>query len=80
MTLVEQGFIIMLLGMAVVFLLLLVLVGSMMLMPKVLKYISIFLPETVEESTSPVRVSSDEEMVAVAIAAIMHKGYALHTR
>lgn len=68
----EEGLIIMLIGMGVVFLFLGVMVLSMEIMGRVLQKLNRLYPEPVEEPTSAVCApTEDTERIAVAIAAVM---------
>lgn len=68
----EEGLIIMLIGMGVVFLFLGIMVASMGVMGRVLQKINLLYPEPVEEpATAASAPQEDDECVAVAIAAVM---------
>ena len=69
----QEGIIIMLIGMGVVFAFLTIMVGAMTIMGRVIQKLNMLYPEPVEESKPPVRSASadDDERIAVAIAAVM---------
>ena len=71
----EEGVIVMLAGMAVVFIFLSILVAAMFLMGAIVKQLNKLFPAKVFETTpgKPKLVSSGIDEVAVAIAAVLNK-------
>ncbi len=70
MNLLDEGLVIMLTGMGVVFSFLIILIFSMLIMANVIKYLNKLFPEAVPEQkvAKPKRQGKDEEEIAIAIA------------
>ena len=71
----EEGLVIMLTGMGVVFSFLIILIFSMLIMAQVIKYLNKIFPETVPEqkSSKPKRAGKEDEEIAIAIAAAIRQ-------
>ena len=67
---IDEGLVIMLTGMGVVFSFLIILIFSMIIMSFVIKILNKFFPEVVPEQkiSKPKRQGKDEEEIAIAIA------------
>lgn len=74
--LVEEGVVVTLVGMGVVFTFLVILVISMGIMTKIIEYLNKIFPEKVivPQATRKSATTGEEEMIAVAIAAIKARG------
>ena len=70
--LLEDGVIITLIGMGMVFAFLTILVFAMNIMAVVIRYLNTKFPEVVPEIASPKRAVNDDSAVALAIAAVMN--------
>ncbi len=80
MTPLEQGFVILTIGMGVVFAFLLLLVFAMSVMSKIVGYLNTIWPEEQEKvATKVVRRDPDEENIAIAIASLAKKGFDVYT-
>lgn len=73
---IEEGVIVMLIGMGVVFIFLAILVYAMGIMSKFIQKFNLLYPEPVEEERKSAKSSAanENEAVAVAIAAVMARG------
>ena len=73
-TLLKEGVIIMVIGMGTVFFFLTIMIVSMNISQKILKYVSKFFPEEVAEiKTQKKKVESNDDEVALAIACAIHR-------
>lgn len=74
--LVEEGLVVMLVGMGVVFAFLIIMVIAMGIMTKIVEYLNKVFPEKVivPQVARKSSTAGDEELIAVAIAAIKARG------
>ncbi len=70
--LLEDGVIITLIGMGMVFSFLTILVFAMNIMAVVIRYLNTKFPEVIPEMAAPKRSANDDSAVALAIAAVMN--------
>ena len=74
MTLLKEGAIVMVIGMGTVFFFLTIIIGSMNINEKVLKFIGKFFPEEVPEvKTAKKKVDSNDDEIALAIACAINQ-------
>ena len=74
-TLLQEGLIIMSIGMGTVFFFLVIMIGVMHINEKVLKFVGKYFPEEApQEKTTTKKATSNDEEIALAIACAIHQG------
>lgn len=74
-TLLQEGLIIMSIGMGTVFFFLVIMIGVMHINEKVLKFVGKYFPEEVpQEKATTKKATSNDEEIALAIACAIHQG------
>ena len=74
MEVLKQGFVIMLIGMATVFIFLVIMIFAMNICSKIMQFLNKYFPEEIDEPKKKIQKKDNDAEIALAIACAVHKG------